>query len=237
MGKVFLKHEYNRDGDSYRSPWSNQYFPKTESTFYPSAHLLQLEQKANAMFATYVKLYYDFAQSSVYFVDTQDPGFNACFLVKKDINDEKDIKKGCWDAIHVVTCNLKKAPKATYRVISTVMITIDAVSPKVGSFVISGSCAKTTDETVTLPADFGTKVDADHFHIKTVGKIIENNESMLRNDVVENYINKQRQITNTARLMEEYMSREEKQKFQMELAAAAKAVQAQNQSATVYHER
>lgn len=170
-------------------------------------------------------------------MDTQDPGFNACFLVKKDINDEKDIKKGCWDAIHVVTCNLKKAPKATYRVISTVMITIDAVSPKVGSFVISGSCAKTTDETVTLPADFGGKVDGDHFHIKTVGKIIEANESVLRNDVVENYINKQRQITNTARLMEEYMSREEKQKFQMELAAATKAAQAQSQSATVYNEK
>lgn len=42
-GKTFLKHEYNRDGDSYRSPWSNQYFPPTESTFFPSAHLLQLE--------------------------------------------------------------------------------------------------------------------------------------------------------------------------------------------------
>jgi len=176
--------------------------------------LLQLEQKANAMFATYVKLYYDFAVSSVYFVDTQDPGFNACFLVKKDINDEKDIKKGCWDAIHVVTCNLKMAPKATYRVISTVMITIDAVSPTVGDFTISGSCAKTTDETVTLPANFGTKeVDGDHFHIKTVGKIIEHNESNLRNEAVDNYINKQRQITNTARLTDHYMSGHEKQKF------------------------
>ena len=155
--------------------------------------MLQLEQKANAMFATYVKLYYDFALSSVYFVDTQDPGFNACFLVKKDINDEKDIKKGCWDAIHVVTCNLKKAPKATYRVISTVMITVDAVHPKIGTFTVSGSSAKTTDETVTLPADFGTaKVDSDHFHIKTVGKIIENNETYLKGEVGDSYINKQR---------------------------------------------
>lgn len=88
------------------------------------------------------------------------------------------------------------------------MITIEAVSATVGNFTISGSCVKTTDETVNLPADFGGKVDSDHFHIKTVGKIIEANESMLRNDVVENYINKQRQITNTARLMEEYMTRE-----------------------------
>ena len=58
------------------------------------------------------------------------------------------------------------------------MITIEAETPKVGSFTISGSCAK------------------------------QSNETVLRNDVVENYINKQRQITNTARLMEEYMTRE-----------------------------
>lgn len=111
-GKMFLKHEYNRDGESYRSPWSNQYFPASESTFFPSAPLQQLEMKANNMFATYVKLYYDSATlSSVYFVDTQEPGFNAVFLVKKDITDEKDIKRGCWDAVHVVTCDLKNAPK------------------------------------------------------------------------------------------------------------------------------
>ena len=88
------------------------------------------------------------------------------------------------------------------------MITIEAETPKVGSFTISGSCAKQSNETVTLPEGFGTKIDSDHFHIKTVGKIIEANETVLRNDVVENYINKQRQITNTARLMEEYMTRE-----------------------------
>lgn len=70
------------------------------------------------------------------------------------------------------------------------MITIDAVSKTIGNFIISGSCAKTCDETVNLPADFGTKIDGDHFHLKTIGKIIERNEEVLRNDVVENYINK-----------------------------------------------
>ena len=60
--------------------------------------------------------------------------------------------------------------------------------------------------TVNIPA--GPKVDLDHFHIKTIGRIIEENEGLLRNDVVENYVNKQRQITNTARMLEEYMTRE-----------------------------
>jgi len=27
-GKEFLQCEYNKDGDSYRSPWSNKYYPE-----------------------------------------------------------------------------------------------------------------------------------------------------------------------------------------------------------------
>ena len=70
-GRPFLKHEYNRDGDSYRSPWSNQYFPASDdASFFPSEQLLSMEQKANDIFQTYVHLYYDFATASVYFNDT-----------------------------------------------------------------------------------------------------------------------------------------------------------------------
>jgi capping protein beta len=51
-GKPFLKSEYNKDGDSYRSPWTNQYFPPIEfneaddpdfQPIYPSPELLSLE--------------------------------------------------------------------------------------------------------------------------------------------------------------------------------------------------
>jgi len=211
--REFLKHEYNRDGDSYRSPWSNTYFPACEATFFPSAPLFALEQKANGIFAQYVKLYYDYAISSVYFVDTPTEGFNACFLVKKELKDTKEVKYGCWDAVHIVNCNLKAAPKADYRVISTVMITMEAETGDLGKMTIAGSCAKTADHSVQLPSDFGTKVDADMFHLKVIGKMIENNESILRNEVADNYINKQRQITNSGRLLEEYMTKDEKAKF------------------------
>ena len=58
-GKEFLKCEYNKDGDSYRSPWSNQYYPPIEpgedddedyQPIYPSSELLEMEQKANDVF-------------------------------------------------------------------------------------------------------------------------------------------------------------------------------------------
>ena len=50
-------------GDSYRSPWTNQYYPALEAgsddAFYPSSDLLEMEQSANAVFQRYAKLYYD----------------------------------------------------------------------------------------------------------------------------------------------------------------------------------
>jgi len=54
--KFFIKSEYNRDGDSYRSPWSNQYFPKIEEALYPSNKLRDLEIKANYLFDEYRRL-------------------------------------------------------------------------------------------------------------------------------------------------------------------------------------
>ena len=54
----FLKCEQNRDGDSYRSPWSNQYFPPTQDAKYPSKELRTLEEKLNTMFKYYTKGYY-----------------------------------------------------------------------------------------------------------------------------------------------------------------------------------
>jgi capping protein beta len=53
--REYLKHEYNRDGESYRSPWSNKFFPEApDCEFFPSPVLLSLEQKMNDVFAQYV---------------------------------------------------------------------------------------------------------------------------------------------------------------------------------------
>ena len=52
-GRKFLLCDYNRDGDSYRSPWSNEYDPPIEDGFRPSEKLRILEQKANSVFDAY----------------------------------------------------------------------------------------------------------------------------------------------------------------------------------------
>ena len=51
---------------------------------YPSNELLEMENRANEVFARYANQYYDKDyQTSVYFFDTEDNGFGSCWLVKK----------------------------------------------------------------------------------------------------------------------------------------------------------
>lgn len=55
-GREYLICDYNRDGDSWRSHWSNQYDPPLDSQedgAAPSKELRQLEIKANEAFDTY----------------------------------------------------------------------------------------------------------------------------------------------------------------------------------------
>lgn len=55
--------------------------------------------------------------------------------------------------------------------------------------------------------------DLHKFHLRTIGKMIETNEGRVRDEVLDGYVNKQRQITNTGRLLEDYMTLDEKSKF------------------------
>ncbi|GMH27063.1 hypothetical protein Nepgr_028906 [Nepenthes gracilis] len=49
-GKEFILCEYNRDADSYRSPWSSKYHQQLEEELYPSLELRKLEIEANDVF-------------------------------------------------------------------------------------------------------------------------------------------------------------------------------------------
>ncbi|OWA52674.1 putative F-actin-capping protein subunit beta [Hypsibius exemplaris] len=60
-GKHYLLCDYNRDGDSYRSPWSNKYDPPLEDGTIPSEKLRRLEQEANAAFDQYRDMYFEAA--------------------------------------------------------------------------------------------------------------------------------------------------------------------------------
>ena len=81
--KKYIQCDYNRDGDSYRSPWSNQFFPEIEDGFKPPDSLRAQELAANRVFDAYRHLYFEGGVSSVYFWELDDTAFAAAFLVKK----------------------------------------------------------------------------------------------------------------------------------------------------------
>jgi|LakMenEpi03Aug12_release.lakeMendotaPanAssembly.Ray.scaffolds.fasta_scaffold621656_1 hypothetical protein len=75
-------------------------------------------------------------------VDSDGQGFNAAFLVKKELKDAKEITGATWDGIHIVTCIKTSPTSARYNVISTVMISFDVETAPLGKLWIHGSSAK-----------------------------------------------------------------------------------------------
>ncbi|XP_050938896.1 probable F-actin-capping protein subunit beta isoform X2 [Cucumis melo] len=111
-GKEFILCEYNRDADSYRSPWSNKYHPPLEDGAMPSIELRKLEIEANEVFTIYRDQYYEGGISSVYMWEDDEDSFVGCFLIKKDGSKTGHgrrgfLQEGAWDAIHVIEMKMK----------------------------------------------------------------------------------------------------------------------------------
>ncbi|KAI3977071.1 hypothetical protein MKX01_002252, partial [Papaver californicum] len=144
-GNEFIMCEYNRDADSYRSPWSNKYHPPLEDGKQPSATLRQLEIEANDIFAVYLDQYYEGGISSVYIWEGEDnEGFIAFFLIKKDGSKTGQgrrgyLQEGGWDAIHVIQVGPEDETMAHYCLTSTVMLSLTINDESSGNFNLSGS--------------------------------------------------------------------------------------------------
>jgi len=92
----YLLCDYNRDGDSYRSPWSNKYDPPLSDGIVPSAQLRKFEVELNEVFDIYRDLYFEGGVSSAYCWDV-DGGFAAVILIKKKPRfiKERATHEGC----------------------------------------------------------------------------------------------------------------------------------------------
>jgi len=190
-----LKCEYNKDGDSYRSPWTNQYYPPIEvgadeedyEPIYPSSELLEMEMKANEVFGRYAHSYYDSNyHTSVYFFDTDDNGFGSCWLVKKSIAYEGADRDSTWDAIHVVKTNVDANQKARYKVNSSVFLMMETSNAQQGTVDVAGNVTRLKEDYVAIDP----KQDVQTFHLKSIGRLIEQNESEIRSEMYGIFINK-----------------------------------------------
>ncbi|RVW94913.1 putative F-actin-capping protein subunit beta [Vitis vinifera] len=212
-GKEFILCEYNRDADSYRSPWSNKYHPPLEDGPYPSSELRKLEIEANEVFSIYRDQYYEGGISSVYMWEDENEGFVACFLIKKDGSKTGHgrrgyLQEGSWDAytcyrgrIYLPVTQLVESKNdggsvgpdeegiTHYCLTSTVMLSLTTNDQSSGTFSLSGSIRRQMNMDLSI---------ADG-HLCNMGKMIEEMESKLRNSLDQVYFGKTKEMVCTLR--------------------------------------
>jgi capping protein beta len=193
-GKDYILCDYNRDGDSYRSPWSNTYFPAMGDGFLPSKRLRDIEVEANNLFDVYRKMYFEGGTSSVYIFETDekdDEGFGACFLIHKDVDPTKQIYKGWWDSTHIFAVTRDKKGHYLYKLTTTVMVSMGLKNEGIGQADLSGHM--TQQDNKVLPVDGGRP------HLANLGKMLEDMELRIRNSIEGIYIQKTREVINGMR--------------------------------------
>lgn len=204
-GKPFILCDYNRDGDSHRSPWSNSYFPAAEG-FTPPARLRQQEEQANLLLNVYRKQYFDGGVSSAYFFETDEKSqtdFGACFLIHKDVPGTKSLKAGFWDSVHVFDVQpSKKAGHFLYKLTTTVILSMNLHDEgKIGNVDLSGHMTKQ----VEVEKKMDGKADT---HLSNMGTMLETADSDVRKSLDVIYVQKTKDVINGIRNTDDAVSRE-----------------------------
>lgn len=206
-GKDYLLCDYNRDGDSYRSPWSNKYDPPLPDGAVPSDRLRRLEVEANQAFDTYRELYFESGVCSVYLWDL-DHGFAGVILIKKAGDTERI--KGCWDSIHVVEVQEKaQGRNAHYKLTSTVMLWLQTIKEGSGKMNLGGS--------LTRQAESDSAVSDSSPHIANIGRMVEDMENKIRQTLNEIYFGKTKDIVNDLRSVGDLKHRDKQRQIAAEL--------------------
>ncbi|CAA9964603.1 hypothetical protein CFE70_008367 [Pyrenophora teres f. teres 0-1] len=184
----FLCCDYNRDGDSWRSPWSNEFEPPIEEGVTPSDRVRKMEVKANEAFDVYRELYFEGGISSVYLWDMDD-GFAGCVLLKKSVNPTPK-SSGSWDSIHVFDAQ-DRARTSHYKLTSTVILSLGTDSEALGGLDLSGNMVRQVE------ADMA--VEDDTSHVANIGKMVEDMELKMRNLLQEVYFGKAKDVVGDLR--------------------------------------
>jgi capping protein beta len=189
----FIACDYNREGESYRSPWTGEYEPARDG-YKPSEALRRMEVIANEAFTTYRSLYYEGGLSSVYFWDVPTEGcFAAAILLKKAAEGET-LRSGAWDAIHIIEVSIDNET-VNYKLTTTILLHLDSVVPKLDRFILSGHVTRQSESSFQLQPNSDRNVEI----IANMGKMVEEMESRMRSNLQEIYFGKTHDLVNEIR--------------------------------------
>jgi capping protein beta len=146
-------------------------------------------------------------------------GFAACFLVKKDVLDQRFVEKGSWNSIHVIEVQEindaadKTSKKAIYRLTTTVLLAIKVKREELGDLTVDGTLTRQVKSaffalilsfTHTDPMQIEKTLEyEDHFsHVSNMGRMIEDMEIDMRSSMDGLYIAKTREVINGLRKLQ-----------------------------------
>ncbi|KAH8167684.1 hypothetical protein CIB48_g568 [Xylaria polymorpha] len=209
-GRDYLLCDYNRDGDSYRSPWSNEFDPPLQdgggtpngdddnenenAAGLPSEKVRKMEIKANEVFDVYRELYYEGGVSSVYFWNLDD-GFAGINEGKERGWEDRVAApgtsgEGTWDSIHVFEA-IDRARLTQYNLTSTVILSLASSNPALGELDLSGN--------MTRQVEIELAAENDEQQIANIGKLVEDMELKMRNLLQEVYFGKAKDVVGDLR--------------------------------------
>ncbi|SOV11997.1 F-actin-capping protein subunit beta, putative [Plasmodium gaboni] len=189
--KYYLGNMFNKEKNSYRSPYTNIYFSEQHINGYvPPDHLRTLEILYNKIFDRYRKAYYMNGLSSVYlWPNPIEDGFVACFLIKKkDIFDKETKIK--WEATHLIQVNI-----TNYIIHYQISSTINFEIKQNHNLILSGNINKALENSKKV-SDLYLLKDQ-YFHIQNIGYLIECMENSLRKSIEYIYILKIQDMLNS----------------------------------------
>lgn len=222
-GKEYLTCDYNRDGDSHRSPWSNEYDPPLEDGTVPSVKLRKLEIAANEAFDTYRAMYYEGGISSAYLWDLDDGGFAGVVLFKKVLTPAHSAESaGSWDSIHVFEAS-ERGRQAHYKLTSTIMLSMVNSNERQ----TNENGKKTCDDvglsgSMTRQSEHDLPVQDPTSHISNTGRIIEDMEIKMRGLLQEVYFGKTKDVVYELRSVEDLERARKQRDLQKELVGFIK---------------
>jgi capping protein (actin filament) muscle Z-line, beta len=209
--RPYLLCDYNRDTDSYRSPWSNKFYPPLPSEIaseatYPSERIRNLEVELNTAFDVYRQMYYEGGISSIYLWDL-DEGFAGVVLLKKTLEGSES---AAWDSIHVFEVDERRTvgsqgKSAHYKLTSTVILHLAQNSSSTGSssgsgkddMTLAGSMTRQLES--TLPLTPTGSSSSDNAHTLNIGRLVEDMEGKMRNLLQEVYFGKAKDVVGDLR--------------------------------------
>ena len=198
----FFETSFNKEGDSYRSPWSNKYFPPNESAKELPNELRELELKLIPLIKLYTKLYYD--ESVIFSVYSfsngnieMSSGFDCYIIIRSEI-EGSFIQSFNTIKIKFVSeiSDSNRQIKVIYNTNTTFLYKFLLKDVKDDCCIIGSNTCDCQELT------YSNNLFDYEKHCKHIGSTIEKNEANLRGKIDEIYFKKNKFICKEIRNQE-----------------------------------